>query len=350
MKTYYSKFINYILYNTYKVIYTNITYLMPKTTKKSSKKTKSTTKSTKTASKKTTKTAKPRGRPKGSKNKTTKSSKTTKGSKGSKSKRGGANAKSDANMLMSEYSDYNEDSDLESIDNLENNDIIEDLDDIDEDWNSEEDFDMDADFGSDSDGDGACETMYNNINIKRKLMDIADIDDDDDDEDIDEDNEINEIDNFVPNEERATHEYVTKYEYARITAERSTQLSEGAKPLILNATGLTPRVISQLEFEARVVPLIIVRNMPNGKEKWKLSELKYKRNQIKYGKQAYERSVQSGGGSNDILNIPVVNLEYVNMKAAEIQRGGGIMGVTNVEQYNVNNGNIENTLNSSLIF
>ena len=67
---------------------------------------------------------------------------------------------------------------------------------------------------------------------------------------------------------------MTIYERVRLLGERATQLSYGAKPMIKNVGNLDPKIIAKLELEAKLIPLIIIRTLPNGlKEKWRVSEL-----------------------------------------------------------------------------
>jgi DNA-directed RNA polymerase subunit K/omega len=246
--------------------------------------------------------------------------------------KGGAVAKSDEDIMNSDYSDYDDDSvgDFETIDELSDGVIVEDIDDdIDL---GEEEFDYDNEFGSDSDGDNECNNMYNAVN-KRKQLDIDDIDDDDDD--IDDIEGITIVDNDRIIAERTAHEYITKYEYTRLISERGTQISQGAKPLVLNARGLKPQTIAQLEFEAKVIPNIISRPFADGKEIWPVTDLKYKKHMIKFGEDAFKGDYKQRGGSTDTSNIsyPTINMDYVKQKVLEIERGGNTMGVARVVPY-----------------
>jgi DNA-directed RNA polymerase I, II, and III subunit RPABC2 len=73
---------------------------------------------------------------------------------------------------------------------------------------------------------------------------------------------------------RLTKPYLTKYERVRILGDRARQLSQGAKPMLKNTTGLSHKEIALLELKNKIIPLIIERPIPNvGVEKWKLSEL-----------------------------------------------------------------------------
>ena len=71
-----------------------------------------------------------------------------------------------------------------------------------------------------------------------------------------------------------TSPILTKYERSRILGARALQISMGA-PILIDPCGKTsPLDIAILELNAKVIPIIITRPLPNGKvEKWKLSEL-----------------------------------------------------------------------------
>ena len=67
---------------------------------------------------------------------------------------------------------------------------------------------------------------------------------------------------------------MTIYERVRLLGERAKQISLGAKPMVKNVDNLGPKEIARLELEQKVLPLIIIRTLPNGlKEKWRVNEL-----------------------------------------------------------------------------
>ncbi len=74
--------------------------------------------------------------------------------------------------------------------------------------------------------------------------------------------------------ERLSKPILFKYEKVRLLSIRAKQLAQGAKPMIKNIVGLSPKEIALLELKNKVIPLIIERPVPNsGVERWKLSEL-----------------------------------------------------------------------------
>lgn len=78
----------------------------------------------------------------------------------------------------------------------------------------------------------------------------------------------------VPPEERISRPILTKYERVRLLSDRRNQLIQGAKPMVKITDRISEKEIASLELKSKVIPLIIVRTMPNGNiEHWKLDEL-----------------------------------------------------------------------------
>lgn len=122
-------------------------------------------------------------------------------------------------------------------------------------------------------GDGEDGCIYRFTGKKKKAVDILanfeaeDAFSDDDDKNID-------TTKYVDPDKRVTKNFMTIYERVRLLGERAKQLSLGAKPMIKGAENLNPKDVAKLELENKVIPLIIIRTLPNGvKEKWKISEL-----------------------------------------------------------------------------
>ena len=81
---------------------------------------------------------------------------------------------------------------------------------------------------------------------------------------------------YVKPSERKTKPYLFEFERVRLLGDRARQLSMGAKPMIKNIEVMDPRSIAKMELEKKVIPLIILRELPNGLiEKWKVSELNF---------------------------------------------------------------------------
>jgi DNA-directed RNA polymerase subunit K/omega len=69
--------------------------------------------------------------------------------------------------------------------------------------------------------------------------------------------------------------FITRYEKARILGERAKQINSGAKPFVeLEPNVIDGYVIALKEFEAKKIPFIVKRPMPNGGvEYWRFEDL-----------------------------------------------------------------------------
>ncbi|POS80141.1 RNA polymerase Rpb6 [Diaporthe helianthi] len=81
-------------------------------------------------------------------------------------------------------------------------------------------------------------------------------------------------DKKIPNDQRTTTPYMTKYEKARILGTRALQISMNA-PVLVDLEGETdPLQIAIKELREKKVPLIVRRYMPDGYyEDWTCEEL-----------------------------------------------------------------------------
>jgi DNA-directed RNA polymerase subunit K/omega len=72
-----------------------------------------------------------------------------------------------------------------------------------------------------------------------------------------------------------TYPFLTNYEKTKCISFRASQINNGAKPYILVPTGVNDSYqIAKMELEARRLPLIIKRPMPDGTyEVWRLNNL-----------------------------------------------------------------------------
>lgn len=78
----------------------------------------------------------------------------------------------------------------------------------------------------------------------------------------------------VLKEDRRTMPTLTKFERVKIIGKRTTQLSEGAPPLIKNVNNKSPLEIATIELQMKMIPFKIKRYLPNRTyEIWKISEL-----------------------------------------------------------------------------
>ncbi len=108
---------------------------------------------------------------------------------------------------------------------------------------------------------------------KKKIIKETDIDDIPiDDVDIFEVEE-KKVSTFVTKEDRITKNILGNYERVRLLEERTTQLINGAKPLVKNIEGLDEKQIANLELKYKTMPLFLIRQRPDGlKEKWAINE------------------------------------------------------------------------------
>ena len=138
---------------------------------------------------------------------------------------------------------YDSDEDIDIDEQSENNDTIEDNDEINDEINDENEDDVD---------DGTCIYNKDNDNIIEK-------DDEDDEDDTYANEHILNTDIYVKPQDRLTTQYLTLYERVRVLGDRTSQLSQGAKPMISGVYGLNPKVIAQLELECGMIPIKIIR-------------------------------------------------------------------------------------------
>ena len=78
----------------------------------------------------------------------------------------------------------------------------------------------------------------------------------------------------VPEEERITSRFMTKYERARILGSRALQISKNAPLMVDPGEESDPYKLAEMELDKRKVPFIVRRYLPDGSyEDWKVSEL-----------------------------------------------------------------------------
>jgi DNA-directed RNA polymerase I, II, and III subunit RPABC2 len=79
---------------------------------------------------------------------------------------------------------------------------------------------------------------------------------------------------LVPQEQRITTKYLTKFERARVLGTRALQISMNA-PLMVAPDGETdPLELAKKELRERKIPIIIRRYLPDGSyEDWPINEL-----------------------------------------------------------------------------
>ena len=78
----------------------------------------------------------------------------------------------------------------------------------------------------------------------------------------------------VPDEDRITSRFMTKYERARILGSRALQISKNAPLMVDPGEESDPYKLAEMELDRRKVPFIVRRYLPDGSyEDWKVSEL-----------------------------------------------------------------------------
>jgi DNA-directed RNA polymerases I, II, and III subunit RPABC2 len=71
-------------------------------------------------------------------------------------------------------------------------------------------------------------------------------------------------DKRIPNDQRQTTPFMTKYERARILGTRALQISMNAPPLVDLEGESDPLQIAMKELREKKIPLIVRRYMPDG--------------------------------------------------------------------------------------
>jgi DNA-directed RNA polymerase subunit K/omega len=133
----------------------------------------------------------------------------------------------------------------------------------------------DEDEGGEEGGDDSC--LYRITKKKTKIeLDIDAVGEDNFDDEEEDDNRKKLDSIYVKPIDRITKPFLFDFERVRILGERARQLSLGAKPMLKNIESFDPELIARMELEQKIIPLIILRELPDGRiEKWKVNELSY---------------------------------------------------------------------------
>lgn len=186
----------------------------------------------------------------------------------------------------------------------------------DEESAEESNADEEIEMGGEEGDDDCAYDVTRKTKGSKKLGAMIDKEDDDDDEGADFNVDENELtsDLYVKPEDRRSSDHLFLYEKVRLLGNRTAQLAQGAKPMIKNVEGLDPRTVAQLELESKMIPIKIIRPLPNGKKEiWGLNELRLKKKYIIYG---------FTGGEVDRQKVQEIKEEY--------QKGGSITGYYNL--------------------
>ena len=92
---------------------------------------------------------------------------------------------------------------------------------------------------------------------------------------LDSKTKIQRIDNIIKYDDHTTKPKITTYEKAKILGLRSSQINSGADVFIEVPPGIIDGItIAKMELEAKKIPFIIRRPLPNGKsEYWNIQDL-----------------------------------------------------------------------------
>jgi len=184
---------------------------------------------------------------------------------------GGLEPKDDPDKL--DKDDFESEEEQENDDNVEETEEIEEVEDEEE---EKEEFNKEKEEDDDNTEDGDSDQCVYKLTKKKNTIDV-DIEDIAEDNFEDEENfEDSKKDKYVKPSERKTKPFLFDFERVRILGERARQLSLGAKPMIKDLEHMNPKDVARLELKNKVIPLIILRELPNGDiEKWKVSELNF---------------------------------------------------------------------------
>jgi len=154
---------------------------------------------------------------------------------------------------------------------------VEDEDKLDEDVEIEEEEDEVSDESEAAEAAVTEDGEYKEKCIYKYAEEASDDEFDDINEEIfSDDKDDQTVPERVPDTERITKPIMTKYEMVRLLGIRTRQIALGAKPMIKNTDNLSSKEIAALELKMNMIPLIIIRPLPNGrKEYWKVSELQH---------------------------------------------------------------------------
>lgn len=186
-------------------------------------------------------------------------------------------------ILIKPHNETDTEDEIDGLEKIEENDEVDDEPEDIEDDMEDEYNDNDAPADDTEYGDDGADCVYTGIGRRGgrpgSTKTTSNIERDDEDDEI----ILRNIGEVVPNDQRITIPHLTKYEMVRVIGDRTMQLTLGAKPMIKNTSNLNPRMIAQLELEARVIPIKIIRPLPDGRrEIWLLSELFINRQYMRY--------------------------------------------------------------------
>jgi len=143
---------------------------------------------------------------------------------------------------------------------------------------SSKEIEIDNEIDSESENEIDSEINSDDENSIDELTDIENNENTEIDEniifdEIDPEKELN-LNKRVPDEERISSPYLTKYEKVLLLGTRTKQISDGSDIYVISNNAKSAGDISKLELEYKRLPYKIKRPMPDGRyEIWSLDEL-----------------------------------------------------------------------------
>ena len=143
--------------------------------------------------------------------------------------------------------------------------------------NKESEIEIDDNIESDSDNDESSNEDSDDESIEEiSEIDNTEIENDEENiifNQIDPEKELS-LNKRIPDDERISLPYLTKYEKVNLIGTRAKQISDGSDIYVISKNVKTAVDISKLELEYKRQPFKIKRTMPDGRyEIWSLNEL-----------------------------------------------------------------------------
>ena len=143
--------------------------------------------------------------------------------------------------------------------------------------NKETEIEIDDNIESDSDDDQSSNEDSDDESIEEiSEIDNTEIENDEENiifNQIDPEKELS-LNKRIPDDERISLPYLTKYEKVNLIGTRAKQISDGSDIYVISKNVKTAVDISKLELEYKRQPFKIKRTMPDGRyEIWSLNEL-----------------------------------------------------------------------------
>lgn len=143
--------------------------------------------------------------------------------------------------------------------------------------NKETEIEIDDNIESDSDDDQSSNENSDDESIEEiSEIDNTEIENDEENiifNQIDPEKELS-LNKRIPDDERISLPYLTKYEKVNLIGTRAKQISDGSDIYVISKNVKTAVDISKLELEYKRQPFKIKRTMPDGRyEIWSLNEL-----------------------------------------------------------------------------